>query len=216
MAGSQDFKSNKMFKVGIINYGMGNIRSIQNILLYLGIKSEVISSAEKIANKTHLILPGVGSFMAAMTNLEKMKLVNPIKNYASLKNKKLLGICLGMQLLGKSSEEAKTTKGLDLVDLNFTLFPKKNLIKIPHIGFNEILIKNDKDKFFLDIKNKSDFYFNHSYRTTSYEKMDTEMVCSYGGDFLAAFQKKNIFGTQFHPEKSQSNGLKLLSNFFKK
>ena len=104
---------------------MGNIRSIQNILLYLGIKSEVISSAEKIANKTHLILPGVGSFMAAMTNLEKMKLVNPIKNYASLKNKKLLGICLGMQLLGKSSEEAKTTKGLDLVDLNFTLFPKK-------------------------------------------------------------------------------------------
>ena len=78
------------------------------------------------------------------------------------------------------------------------------------------MIKNDKDKFFLDIKNKSDFYFNHSYRTTSYEKMDTEMVCSYGGDFLAAFQKKNIFGTQFHPEKSQSNGLKLLSNFFKK
>ena len=213
MAGSRDFKSNKMFKVGIINYGMGNIRSIQNILLYLGIKSEVISSAEKIENKTHLILPGVGSFMAAMTNLEKMKLVNPIKNYASLKNKKLLGICLGMQLLGKSSEEAKTTKGLDLVDLNFTYF--KNSIKIPHIGFNEILIKNDKDKFFLDIKNKSDFYFNHSYRTTSYEKMDTEMVCSYGVIF-SSISKKNIFGTQFHPEKSQSNGLKLLSNFFKK
>ena len=69
----------------------------------------------------------------------------------------------------------------------------KNSIKIPHIGFNEILIKNDKDKFFLDIKNKSDFYFNHSYRTTSYEKMDTEMVCSYGGDFLAAFQKKKTY-----------------------
>ena len=162
-----------MFKVGIINYGMGNIRSIQNILLYMGIKSEVISKAEKITNKTHLILPGVGSFMAAMKNLEKMKLVSPIKDYVSLKNKKLLGICLGMQLLGNSSEEAKTTKGLGLVDLKFTLFPKKNLIKIPHIGFNEILIKNDKYKFFLDIKNKSDFFFNLSYRAVIYEKMET-------------------------------------------
>ena len=113
MAGSRNFKSNKMFKVGIINYGMGNIRSIQNILLFLGIKSEVISSAEKIANKTHLILPGVGSFMAAMTNLEN-ETSEPYKELCVSKNKKLLGICLGMQLLGKSSEEAKTTKGLDL------------------------------------------------------------------------------------------------------
>jgi imidazole glycerol-phosphate synthase subunit HisH len=205
-----------MLKVGIINYGMGNIQSIQNILLYLGIKSEVISRPEKIEKKTHIILPGVGSFKSAMRNLEKMKLVNPIKDYASKKNKKLLGICLGMQLLGKSSEESKTIKGLGLVDLKFKLFTNQKSIKIPHIGFNEIFIKKDKYNFFLDIKNNSDFYFNHSYRVARYEKLETEIVCNYGGKFLAAFQKKNIFGTQFHPEKSQSNGLKLLINFFKK
>ena len=117
-----------MLKVGIINYGMGNIQSIQNILLYLGIKSEVISRPERIEKKTHIILPGVGSFKSAMKNLEKMKLVNPIKDYASKKNKKLLGICLGMQLLGKSSEEAKTIKGLGLVDLKFKLFTNQKSI----------------------------------------------------------------------------------------
>ena len=205
-----------MLKVGIINYGMGNIRSIQNILLYLGIKSEVISKSEKIEKKTHIILPGVGSFRAAMKNLEKMKLVKPIKDYTLKKNKKILGICLGMQLLGKSSEEAKNIKGLGLVDLKFKLFSKKKTLKIPHIGFNEISIKNDKKNFFLNVKNNSDFYFNHSYRAASHEKFETEILCNYGGDFLAAFQKKNIFGAQFHPEKSQSNGLKILRNFFSK
>ena len=215
MAGNRHFKLNRMLKVGIINYGMGNIQSIQNILFYLGIKSEVISIPEKIDKKTHIILPGVGSFKAAMINLEKMKLVNPIKDYVLKKNKKLLGICLGMQLLGKSSEEAKNVKGLGLIDLKFSLFSKQKSLKIPHIGFNEIVIKKDKHNFFMDVKNYSDFYFNHSFRARNYEKFETEIICNHGGEFLAAFQKKNIFGAQFHPEKSQSNGLKLLRNFFK-
>ena len=197
MAGSQNFKSNKMLKVGIINYGMGNIRSIQNILTYLGVKSEVISKPEKIKSKTHIILPGVGSFRAAMKNLEKMKLIDPIKDYVSQKNKKLLGICLGMQLLGKSSEEEKTTKGLDLVDLKFTLFPKKNSFKVPHIGFNVVSIRNDKNNFFLNIKNNSDFYFNHSYRTINYENLETEVLCNHGGEFLAAFKKKIYLALNF-------------------
>ncbi len=118
-----------------------------------------------------------------------------------------------MQLLGSSSEEEGHTKGLNFVKINFELFKCKKSFKIPHVGFNTIIIKKDKYKFFNNLKNNSDFYFNHSFRAKHNEEFETEILCDYGNLFLAAFRKKNIYGTQFHPEKSQSNGLILLRNF---
>ena len=129
-----------------------------------------------------------------------------------MKKKKILGICLGMQLLGMSSDEVNMTKGLGFV--NFEIKKLRKKFKVPHIGFNSIIVKKDKFKFFDGIHNNSDFYFNHSYRAINFKNLDAEIICDDSEKFLAAFQHKNIFGTQFHPEKSQSNGLKLLKNFF--
>tara|TARA_B100001564_G_C20554952_1_gene630931 strand:- start:378 stop:995 length:618 start_codon:yes stop_codon:yes gene_type:complete len=200
-------------KIGIINYGMGNIRSVQNILNYMGTTSEIITKPNQLISKTHIILPGVGSYKKAMKNLKKLKLDLAIKDFVKKKNSKILGICLGMQLLGSSSEEEGHTKGLNFVKVNFELFKCNKSFKIPHVGFNTVIIKKDKYKFLNNLKNDSDFYFNHSFRAKHNEEFETEILCDYGNLFLAAFRKKNIYGTQFHPEKSQSNGLILLRNF---
>ena len=198
--------------VGIIDYGMGNITSIQNVLDYLGINSKIVNKKNELNSCSHLILPGVGSFKKAMKNIKRLKLIKPLKNFIYEK-KKILGICLGMQLLGRSSDEINITKGLGFVNFEIKKFKKKKF-KVPHIGFNSIIVKKDKFKFFDGIPNKSDFYFNHSYRAINFKDLDAEIICDDSEKFLAAFQYKNIFGTQFHPEKSQSNGLKLLKNFF--
>tara|TARA_B100001123_G_C15259723_1_gene1006106 strand:+ start:371 stop:985 length:615 start_codon:yes stop_codon:yes gene_type:complete len=202
-----------MKNVGIVNYKMGNLRSIKNSLNYFGIKNELVDTKEQIKSKTHLILPGVGSFKQAMKNLDELKLIDPIKNF--VKEKKILGICLGMQLLGKSSTEQSLSNGLNLVNMKFERFKNSQLknLKIPHIGFNTITVEKDEGKFFRNIKQNSDFYFVHSFKTKNFDSLDSYSCCNYGENFVAAFSKGNIFGTQFHPEKSQSNGAIILKNF---
>ncbi len=200
-------------KIGIINYGMGNLQSVKNILEHLSVESYLVEKNSDIKNTSYLILPGVGSFNKAMKNLRTQNLIKGIKNFVKNKKNKLFGICLGMQLMGDVSKEDGVTNGLGFIKMNFDLFPEKKKIKIPHIGFNSVKIKSDKKNFFKGIKDRSDFYFNHSYMTKSSEKLDAEIICNHGTNFLAAFQKDNLYGSQFHPEKSQSNGLKLISNF---
>ena len=200
-------------KVGIVNYGMGNLQSVKNILDHMSVDSYLVENHLVLKKTKYLILPGVGSFNKAMKNLNNQNLVKGIREFVKNKKNRLLGICLGMQLMGKGSKEDGNTSGLGLIEMSFNLFPVKKNFKVPHIGFNEVKIKSDKKNFFKGIKNMSDFYFNHSYMTQNNEKLDTEITCDHGIKFLAAFQKNNLYGSQFHPEKSQSNGLRLISNF---
>ena len=194
---------------------MGNLLSIKSAINYLNYDCVISSDNEVIENSKILILPGVGSFYEAMTYIKSKKIDQSIK-VALSKDSKILGICLGMQLLGLSSDEDEFTTGLSLIKLKFEKFntSEVNNAKIPHIGFNSVTF-NQKDKLFKGIKQNSYFYFVHSYRTLSNDN-EYPFLCShfkYGKKFISSFSKNNIFGTQFHPEKSQTNGLLLIKNF---
>ena len=198
-------------KVVIVNYGMGNIYSVQSALKFLGVDSEYTDQPDKILNADKLILPGVGSFRKAMQNIISKGLVEPINEAVQIKDKPILGICLGMQLLGISSTEDGFTNGLGLFDGIVERFSDKYDLKIPHIGYNEITPPSDS-VLFHKLDTGSDFYFVHSYRMKS-QITKGIATCNYGEKFIAAFEQNNVFGTQFHPEKSQTNGLILLRNF---
>jgi glutamine amidotransferase len=205
-----------MKKVAIIDYGMGNLRSIEKCLNYLGIENKIIDDPKNLKNFTHIILPGVGSFKKAISNLKKNNMYEAIIKISRNKKKKILGICLGMQLLFKSSTEDGITKGLGIIEgkVDKFLINKKLFIKIPHVGFNEVYFEKN-NIFFEGIKNKSDFYFDHSYKVSLFSNEINPVLTEYGENFLSAFNSKNIFGAQFHPEKSQSNGLLIIQNFIK-
>lgn len=197
-------------RITIVNYGMGNIFSVKNALNYLGVEYEFSNNPDIISNAEKIILPGVGSFKKAMQNIVSMGIDNAICQAAN-RGTPVLGICLGMQLLGKSGTEDGFTLGLGLYDGIVERFPSKHSIKIPHVGFNEVQ-KPEKTVLYKNIKDQSDFYFVHSYRMSSVNETGVA-YCSYGERFIASFESNNIFGTQFHPEKSQTNGLILLKNF---
>jgi glutamine amidotransferase len=205
----------KSKSVTVIDYGMGNISSIQNAFKYLGIKSSVSADPEKISRSNIIILPGVGSFKKAVENIKLLNIDEAIKN-SKKKGNFILGICLGMQLLCLSSTEDGYTKGLGIVKLKLDKFSRievKNK-KIPHVGFNKVFFDKGNE-FYNGINNNSDFYFVHSYRV-KFDKISKNFsTTNYGVNFLSSFNLENVYGTQFHPEKSQSNGLKLLNNFVK-
>jgi len=201
--------------ITIIDYGMGNIKSLDNAFRFLGTKVHFSNEFEKICKSEIVILPGVGSYCKAM-KIIKMKGIDVALFEVIKRGNFLLSICLGMQLLGSSSNEEKNTKGLGLVSnkvLKFTNKETKNK-KIPHVGFNKVNYTNNS-KLFEGIENGSDFYFVHSYRMLA-EKLKKDIsTTNYGVNFLSYFNINNIYATQFHPEKSQANGLKLLNNFLK-
>ena len=203
--------------ITIIDYSINNIWSVQSALEYLKIDHNISKDPEVIKKSTHLILPGVGSFNKAMKNIRKLKIDNAIQ-IAKENNCKILGICLGMQLLAKQGFEDGITDGLNLIDTDVRLFNKNKLdnLKIPHIGFNNVKL-GDNSLLFKNLKNNTDFYFVHSYimPLDTFPNNSIIHTCTYGESFVAAFEYNNIFGTQFHPEKSQMNGLKVLKNFFK-
>ena len=201
-------------KVTIIDYGMGNIWSVASALKNLNCRVEVSSDPRVVEKSSNLILPGVGSFARAMVSLKNLKLDQAILLSIQRENNKILGICLGMQLLGVESSEDEITSGINLIPELVDRFSniEAGLRKIPHIGFDQVFTHPDS----ILLKNlpmNPDFYFVHSYRMLKTQKLGKSSYCNYGVEFIAAYEHNNIFATQFHPEKSQTNGLSLLRNF---
>lgn len=198
----------------VVNYGMGNLWSVQSAVQHLGIRCRTTRDPNEILSASHLILPGVGSFRLAMTRLEQHGLAEAIREYVRLGRGRLLGICLGMQLLAAEGTEDGRTDGLGLLPQTVRLLksgPGSNL-KLPHVGFNTVTFSESRG-LFSHIGQDSSFYFVHSYALEHVPINGTVGLTTYGKTFLAAVQFENVMGTQFHPEKSQSNGLKLLRNF---
>ena len=203
----------KKKQVTIIDYGMGNLASIKNALEYLNTDVIISEEPDLISKSNFSILPGVGSFKTAMLKIRKKNIDEAIFNLLK-KGNYLLGICLGMQILGKSSTEDGFTEGLGLVDNEVIKFEKSNTEgnKIPHIGFNSVNFDTG-NVLFKNLNNNIDFYFVHSYFMQTKGLKKNISTTNYGINFLSSFNNDNIFATQFHPEKSGAIGLKFLENF---
>jgi glutamine amidotransferase len=200
--------------VTVIDFGMGNLWSVISALRYLGCNPVISGDPSEISSADTLLLPGVGSFRKAMLSLRQNGLDQAIKDAVKDKDRKILGICLGMQLMGMRSSEDGDTAGLGLIPTVVEKFTPQEIgvNKIPHIGF-DLVTSHPDFRLFQGLNNAADFYFVHSYRMLPAGLIGKVATCNYGGDFLAAYEQDNIFATQFHPEKSQTNGLILLNNF---
>ncbi|MGN1421355.1 MAG: imidazole glycerol phosphate synthase subunit HisH [Eubacterium sp.] len=196
--------------VAIIDYGAGNLSSVKKALDYLGAESEITQDSNKILSASHVILPGVGSFGDAMDSMRKRGLVDTVKEAAQ--TKPFLGICLGLQLLFESSEESPDAEGLGILKGKIVSIPKDNGLKVPHIGWNSVNLKQQVG-IFSNIDDESYFYFVHSFYL---KDADTDVVAAtteYGVTIQCAVQRDNLCATQFHPEKSSKTGLQILKNF---
>jgi glutamine amidotransferase len=191
----------------IVDYGMGNLRSVEKAFEFLGCRVKVSSNPKEIESASALVLPGVGAFKDCRENLEKKSLVEPILSFLE-KERPYLGICLGMQMLFSYSEEGGV-KGFSLFKGAVKRLPPKN--KVPHMGWNNVFYENDS-LLFKGISEGSFFYFVHSYYAEPEEKVRVGYT-DYGVKITAAVERGNIFGVQFHPEKSGRLGLKVLENF---
>ena len=197
--------------IAIIDYGMGNIHSVQKALELQGAKTCVTNKCQDIRSAEKVVLPGVGAFDDAMMELEKQGLIPVIKEHIKLK-KPFLGICLGMQLLFDVSQEAKKKKGLGIIKGTVKRFSVKPPLKGPHMGWNQ-LEKVSACPLLTDVPDGSYVYFCHSYYPAPVDKGLVAATCDYVLDFAAIIWKDSIFGVQFHPEKSQAIGLTMLKNF---
>ena len=190
---------------------MGNVGSVAGALKRLGSNCQISNKKEDIAQADGLILPGVGAFGAAMRNLVRLNLIDLLNEEVIGRKKPFLGICLGMQLIANDSIEQGFNKGLGWIDGHVLEMEARNNYRVPHVGWNDISFTG-KNLLFNRLDPEAHFYFDHSY----YLKCHEDLViakCNYGCDYVAAVQKGNIFAVQFHPEKSQRNGLKMLRNF---
>jgi len=198
----------------IIDYNMGNLASVANAIEYIGYKAIISNKIEDIKLADYIILPGVGAFPDGMKNLIDLNLIEVLREQVLERKKPFLGICLGMQLLADEGYESGLTKGLGYIKGKVKKFDLKDKnLRIPHVGWNEVYFKKNCI-LFKDLNKSEVFYFVHSYHFTPEEDV-VAGTFDYGGEFTAIIQKDNIFGTQFHPEKSQKAGLKILENFIK-
>ena len=197
--------------IGIINYGLGNINAFYEIYKENGVELKIIDDYKELKkNYNKIILPGVGSFDKAITLLKSKYFYDEIINFSLKKNNKILGICVGMQILASKSDEGEST-GFSFVNKSFNKLKSK---VTPHIGWNNVSIKKDH-YLFNNIKNNSIFYFLHSFCLSEIENEYIVVETEYEQNFISVFEKENIIGIQFHPEKSHSQGEKLLLNFYK-
>ena len=197
----------------IVDYDMGNIRSVYNMLKKIGRKSEITRDLEKIRQADHIILPGVGAFDSGMEQLEKFGLVELIRHKALVDKTPIIGICLGAQLMLEKSEEGQKF-GLGLVKGEVVRFqlPAESKLRIPNMGWNQI--EKVKSSKLVDVlPDQPRFYFVHSYHFKMAQPEDQLLLSEYGYSFCSAFQHENISGVQFHPEKSHKFGMALLRNF---
>lgn len=202
-------------RVGIIDYGLGNLYSVVKACEFVGINTVLVTEKESLDSLDGLILPGVGAFGNAMERLREKDFINSIKDKAE-KGVPLLGICLGMQLLMSFGEEFGHNEGIGLIPGKVIKFSDSQLhdLKIPQIQWNKIKINALNDCLFTDIPNNTFFYFLHSYYVIPNEKEVISATANYKGEeYCCALQKNNIFGTQYHPEKSSIQGLKIFNNF---
>jgi len=195
--------------VGVIDYGRGNLRSVINSLKAIGVEAKLVDMPEDLGEIDKLIFPGVGAFKDCMNFLESRKMDTAILKYIE-SGKLFLGICLGFQVLFEKSEEFGTQEGLGIFKGRVRKFSGKQ--KVPHMGWNNIQIKKS-NQLLSDIADGTYFYFVHSYFVEPEEEDVVSCLTSYGDNFLSMVGKDNVFGTQFHPEKSQIHGLKILKNF---
>lgn len=195
----------------IIDYQMGNLRSVQKAIEKVGGRAEITSDPATIAAAERLVLPGVGAFGDAMTELRQRGLVETIRDYCA-SGRPFLGICLGMQLLLDSSEEHGTHQGLGIIPGRVLRFDDRQGRKVPHMGWNTISHVGDHPML-SSIDNGSHFYFVHSYYVQPTDSSVDLLRCDYGQTFTAAIAKDNVVATQFHPEKSQAAGMRLLAGF---
>jgi glutamine amidotransferase len=201
--------------IGILNYGMGNLRSVANALAFLGIDFSFITKAEEIRRMNKLIVPGVGAFGAGMKNLATLGFLPVLQEEVVDKKKPILGICLGMQLFAERGFENGDHEGLGWIPgVVRRLENQDSFLKVPHMGWNDVRLTKESP-LFEGIAPHSDFYFVHSYFFDC-QPQAISSVCQYGRDFPASVEWQNIYGTQFHPEKSQDAGLMLLQNFVRR
>jgi glutamine amidotransferase len=202
-------------RVVIVDYGMGNLRSVANALESLGAQVAISSSAEDFAAADALVLPGVGAFAAGMTNLQDRGIVEPLRREVMDRKKPLLGICLGMQLLARTGYEHGEHAGLGWVDGTVErLFPEaeEGAPRLPHMGWNSVQ-RPRPSAAFEGLSEEPLFYFVHSYGFVPASPDVVTSRCTYGREFVASLEQANITAVQFHPEKSQPDGLRLLANF---
>jgi imidazole glycerol phosphate synthase glutamine amidotransferase subunit len=194
--------------ITIIDYGMGNLRSIENAFRYLRAKTKITDNPKEIEKAKKLVFPGVGNFGKAIKNLKRKGIIPAIKNSIQ-KGTPFLCICLGLQLLFKESAEAPGAKGLGIFKGKVLKFEK---VKIPQIGWNQLEIEKNS-KILRGVKNKSFVYFMHSFYVEPIDKDIIVATSDYGKKFCSVIESKNVFGVQFHPEKSGKVGLKIFKNF---
>lgn len=197
----------------VLDYGMGNLHSIKQKLDMIGVKAVVSARYSDICNADKIVMPGVGHFGNAMRNLNALNMLDALNDFALIKKKPILGICLGMQLMAKHSEEGNVL-GLGWLDANVVRFNIKNTLKykIPHTGWNQVLFA--KQSVLMEkISELSEFYFVHAYHFKENKREDVLTYSEYEYQFVSAVEKDNIFGVQFHPEKSHDSGIQLFKNF---
>ena len=197
--------------IGIINYGLGNVDSFINSFKFLGISAISVGNKDELKRINRLILPGVGSFDSAIKKFNESGLRDDIEDLIFNNNLPIMGVCIGMQIMAKRSSEG-ILSGLGWIDGEVKIIDQKKKLILPHMGWNEIKIKDENSKLLSNLQSKR-FYFLHSYHFVTNQNSSKIAYVNYGEDILAAISKDNIYGCQFHPEKSHSAGLNVLKNF---
>ena len=200
-------------KIVIVDYGMGNLRNVQKAFEKIGFEARLTRNKNEIGRASAIVLPGVGAFKDCMENLEKYGLVEILLRSIE-KGKPYLGICLGLQVLFSESEEFGSHKGLDLIKGKVVRFEPDSEHKVPHMGWNTIE-KEKEGPMLQGIESGDFFYFVHSYYVIPDKTEWISSFTTYGKPFVSSIWKENLFATQFHPEKSQHKGLRILENFIK-
>ena len=207
---------NDNIKIAIIDYGLGNLRSVYGSVEKLGHQAYITNDIAKFEEADKLILPGVGAFEDGMKSLNNLGLVEPLTKLVLDEQKPILAICLGFQLLANESHEFGLHKGLGWIDAEVKKIDTKNSdLRVPHVGWNDLFVTKDCI-LWKNIPEDTLFYYVHSFHVNCSSDDIVVGKCSYGIDFTAAVQQGNIYGTQFHPEKSQYYGLEVLKNFIEK
>lgn len=202
--------------VVIVDYGMGNLRSVRNAVVHLGFDARVSGDPSDVLSAEKLILPGVGSFRRAMENIHARDLYKPLTTAVIQRQTPVLGICLGMQLLAGYGHEDGGATGLGWIPGEVVAFCFDDpAVRIPHVGFNNVYAATSPSRLIDTAAAANDFYFVHGYHFRCDDERDVTAWCDYHGQFVAGVERGNVFGTQFHPEKSQANGLRVLARFLR-